>query len=133
MKEQNKLQYDEMMEAMIEVAKANMEIAEIEEDEYESEEIEDIFTPDCSTEIQEFFTEPTESEKYIIQQVSDRGAEGDGADMFLTFKIQDKVSGKIGFLEYSGRYGSWDSSEYYESYAVEPKEVMYIEYQRLGE
>ena len=132
MKERNRLQYEEMMEAMVEVAKANMEIDEIEEDD-EYNEIKDIFTPDCSTEIQDFYTEPTESEKYIIQQVSDRGAEGDGADMFLTFEIQDKVSGKIGFLEYSGRYSSWGSSEYYESYAVEPKEVMDIEYQRLGE
>lgn len=133
MKEQNRLSYEEMMGAMVEVAKANMEIDEIEEDDDEYNDIEDIFTTDCSTEIQEFFTEPTESEKYIIQQVSDRGAEGDGADMFLTFRIQDKVSGKIGYLEYSGRYSSWDSSEYYESYAVEPKEVMVIEYHRLGE
>ena len=129
MKEQNKLQYEEMMEAMVEVAKANMEIDEM--DDEDDEEIEDIFTPYCSTEIQDFFTEPTESEKYIIQQVSDRGAEGDGADMFLTFKIQDKVSGKIGYLEYSGRYSSWVSSEYDDAYAVEPKEVMIIKYQRV--
>ena len=129
MKEQNKLQYEEMMEAMVEVAKANMEIDEM--DDEDDEEIEDIFTPYCSTEIQEFFTEPTESEKYIIQQVSERGAKGDGADMFLTFKIQDKVSGKIGYLEYSGRYSSWVSSEYDDAYAVEPKEVMIIKYQRV--
>lgn len=123
--EENRLSYNEMMEAMIEVAKANMDLEEIEE-------IEDVFTPNCGTEIQEYFTEPTESEKYIIQQVSDRGAEGDGADMFLTFKIQDKVTGKMGYLEYSGRYSSWDSSDYDESYAVEPKEVTVIQYQRLG-
>ena len=129
MKEQNKLQYEEMMEAMVEVAKANMEINEM--DDEDDEEIEDIFTPYCSTEIQEYFSEPTESEKYIIQQVSERGAEGDGADMFLTFKIQDKVSGKIGYLEYSGRYSSWVSSEYDDAYAVEPKEVMIIKYQRV--
>ncbi len=129
---ENKLSYNEMMEAMIEVAKANMDLDEIEDEEYESGEIEDIFTPYCSTDIQEYFTDPTESEKYIIQQVSDRGAEGDGADMFLTFKIQDKISGKMGYLEYSGRYSSWDSSEYDDAYAVEPKKVTVIQYQRLG-
>ncbi len=92
-----------------------------------------IFYPDCSTAIDEYFLEPEESEKYIAEQVDQRGSEGDGAEMFLVFKITNKETNEIGYIEYSGRYSSWSDSEYYKCYAVEPKEVMVIEYVKVQE
>ena len=51
--------------------------------------------------------------------------------MFLTFKITNKETGNIGYLEYNGRYSSWDSSYYDECYVVQPKEVTVIQYNRV--
>lgn len=120
---------EEMIAAMIEVATVNNYVAD-EDDEDAT--FEDVFTPDCSTwPLKGYFTRTTESNKYIVEQVSKRGSEGDGADMFLTFKITNKETGKIGYLEYSGRYSSWDSSYYDERYMVEPEEVTVIQYNRV--
>lgn len=117
---------EEMYQAMIEVATFNEYIPD--EDDVEAT-FEDVFIPDVeSYKLEEYFTEPTESEKYIVQQVSERGSEGDGAEMFLTFKITDKETNAIGYLEYSGRYSSWDSSYYENRYIVQPREVTIIEY-----
>lgn len=119
---------EQMISAMIEVATFNEYIPDEDDDEAT---FEDVFTTECADCIEEYFTEPTESEKYIVQQVSDRGSEGDGAEMFLTFKITDKESNTVGYLEYSGRYSSWDSSSYDDSYVVLPEEVTVIQYNRI--
>lgn len=117
---------EQMISAMIEVATFNEYIPDEDDDEAT---FEDAFTTDVeSYKLEGYFTKPTESEKYIVQQVSDRGAEGDGADMFLTFKITDKETNTVGYLEYCGRYSSWDSSYYENSYVVQPREVTIIEY-----
>ena len=129
MKEYKGLTEEEMVAAMIEVATFKEYVPDEDDDEVT---FEDDFTPDVeSYKLEEYFTRPTESDKYIVEQVSERGSEGDGADMFLTFKITDKETGKIGFLEYNGRYSSWNSSFYDERYIVEPKEVTVIQYNRV--
>ena len=122
---------EEMYQAMIEVATFNEYIADEDDDEAT---FEDVFTPDVeSYTLEAYFTEPTESDKYIVEQVSERGSEGDGAEMFLTFKITNKETNVVGYLEYSGRYSSWDSSYYENSYIVQPREVTIIEYAQLQE
>ena len=117
---------EEMIEALYSVAKENGYFDGNSRDE-------DIFYTDCGTEIDEYFLEPEESEKYIVEQVDQRGSEGDGAEMFLVFKITNKETNEIGYIEYSGRYSSWSDSEYYKCYAVQPKEVMVIEYVKVQE
>ena len=120
---------EQMISAMIEVATFNEYIPDEDDDEAT---FEDVFTPECSAwRLEEYFTEPTESEKYIVQQVSEIGGEGDGAEMFLTFEITDKETNTVGYLEYSGRYSSWDSSSYDDSYVVLPEEVTVIQYNRI--
>lgn len=120
---------EEMVQAMIEVAIANGYTTDEDDEEMA---FEDVFSPECSAwRLEEYFTIQTESEKYIVEQVSERGGEGDGAEMFLTFKITDKEYENSGFLEYSGRYSSWDSSEYYDRYVVEPREVTVVQYNRI--
>ena len=119
---------EQMISAMIEVATFNEYTPDEDDDEVT---FEDVFMTECADYMEEYFTEPTESEKYIVEQVSDRGSEGDGAEMFLTFKITDKESNTVGYLEYSGRYSSWDSSSYDDSYVVLPEEVTVIQYNRI--
>ena len=122
---------EEMLSAMIEVATFNEYIPDEDDDEAT---FEDVFIPDVeSYKLEAYFTKPTESEKYIVQRVSERGCEGDGAGMFLTFKITDKETDAVGYLEYCGRYSSWDSSYYENSYIVQPREVTIIEYVQLQE
>ena len=129
MKEYKGLTEEQMIAAMVEVATFKEYVADEDDDEAT---FEDVFTPECSDWLlEEYFTETTESEKYIVEQVSDRGSEGDGAEMFLTLKITDKETGNTGYLEYSGRYSSWDSSYYDECYVVEPEEVTVIQYNRI--
>ena len=117
---------EEMIEALYSVAKENGYFDGNSQDE-------DIFYTDCGTEIDEYFLESEESEKYIAEQVDQRGSEGDGAEMFLVFKITNKETNEIGYIEYSGRYSSWSDSEYYKCYSVQPKEVMVIEYVKAQE
>lgn len=129
MKEYKGLTEEQMISAMIEVATVNGYTPDEDDDEVT---FEDDFTPDVeSYKLEGYFTRPTESDKYIVERVSERGSEGDGAEMFLTFKITNKETGKIGYLEYSGRYSSWDSSYYDERYIVEPEEVTVIQYNRV--
>ena len=119
---------EEMVQAMIEVAIANDYTADEDDDEAT---FEDVFSPECSAwRLEKYFIRPTESEKYIVEQVSERGGEGDGAEMFLTFKITDKETNTVGYLEYSGRYSSWDSSYYDEYYVVLPQEVTVVQYMK---
>ena len=51
--------------------------------------------------------------------------------MFLTFYIKSLTEEAEGYLEFYGRYSSWDSSYYYDSYAVKPKEVTVTIYKRV--
>ena len=117
---------EEMVQAMVEVAIANDYTAD------EEMTFEDVFSPECSAwRLEAYFTKPTESEKYIVEQVSERGGEGDGAEMFLTVKITDKETKEEYFIEFFGRYSSWDRSTYHRSYVVEPYQVMVTFYREV--
>ena len=71
------------------------------------------------------------TENFEVTVASDRGSEGDGAEMFLTFCIKSLKEEAKGFLEFYGRYSSWDSSYYYDSYVVKPEEVKVIQYTKV--
>ena len=72
-----------------------------------------------------------ENNLFAVEVVDVRGAEGDGADMFLTLKITDKETGEEQYIEFEGRYSSWDSSNYYNSYLVEPYQEMVTFYRPI--
>lgn len=74
-----------------------------------------------------------ECDLYCVEVESIRGAEGDGAEMFLTVKITDKETREEYFIEFFGRYSSWDSSSYYKSYVVEPYQQMVTFYRPIPE
>lgn len=116
----------EMIQALAEVAL----IAEIEG--FEDYELDGIIS-ELDSEISAYQLEEIsgETETYKVQCESNRGGEGDGADMFYTFLIQNKTDGAYGYFEYSGRYSSWDSSYYYDCYVVEPVQVMVTQYKRV--
>lgn len=63
---------------------------------------------------------------YKVQIVETRGGEGDGASMYCVVKITGKDD--EGYIEFEGRYSSWDSSYYDNVYAVTPQETMVIKY-----
>ena len=72
-----------------------------------------------------------ECDSYVVEVESIRGSEGDGAEMFLTIKITDKEDKEEYFIEFFGRYSSWDSSRYYKSYVVEPYQEMVTFYREV--
>ena len=72
-----------------------------------------------------------ENENYKTEVEDVRGSEGDGAEMFLTLKITDKETEEIQYIEFQGRYSSWDSSNYYNSYLVEPYQEMVTFYRQI--
>ena len=75
-----------------------------------------------------------ECDLYCVEVESIRGAEGDGAEMFLTIKITDKETREEYFVEFFGRYSSWDSSRwYYRSYVVEPYQELVTFYRPIPE
>lgn len=117
----------EMLQALAEVAL----IAEIEC--FEDYELDDILSELQCDEIPEYKLEEIygETENYKVLCEDNRGGKGDGADMFYTFLIQNKIDGAYGYLEFSGRYSSWDSSYYDECYVVQPEEVMVTQYKRI--
>ena len=87
---------------------------------------------DLYSDITSYFTGELDGTVHVVvTSESSRGSEGDGADMFLTFKITDKETDAIGYLEYSGRYRSWDSSSYDDFYFVQLEEVMITQYTRI--
>lgn len=49
----------------------------------------------------------------------------------MTLKITDKETSEETYIEFSGRYSSWDSSEYRYSHLVEPYQEMVTFYRRL--
>ena len=117
----------EMIDALAEVM-LTCEIDDIEEYTFEdavreldSDEIADYMLSEISG----------KTENFEVTVASDRGSEGDGAEMFLTFCIKSLKEEAKGFLEFYGRYSSWDSSYYYDSYVVKPEEVMVIQYKRV--
>lgn len=116
----------EMIQALAEVAL----IAEIEGfEDYELDEI--IYELDSEIPAYKLEEISGETETYKVKCENIRGAEGDGADMFYTYLIQNKIDGAYGYLEFSGRYSSWDSSYYYDCYVVEPVEVLVTQYKRV--
>lgn len=72
-----------------------------------------------------------ENNLFTVEVEDVRGSEGDGADMFLTLKITDKETGEEQYIEFEGRYSSWDSSNYYNSYLVEPYQEMVTFYRPI--
>lgn len=116
----------EMIQALAEVAL----IAEIEG--FEDYELDGIIS-ELDSEISAYKLEEIsgETENYKVICEDNRGGEGDGADMFYTFLVQNKTDGAYGYLEFSGRYSSWDSSYYDECYIVEPVQVMVTQYKRV--
>lgn len=116
----------EMIQALAEVALAS------EVEGFEDYELEDILS-ELQNEIPAYSLEEIygETENYKVICEDNRGGEGDGADMFYTFFIKNKITGSTGYLEFSGRYSSWDSSYYDECYVVEPVEVMVTQYKRI--
>lgn len=72
-----------------------------------------------------------ECDDYAVKVESVRGSEGDGADMFLTISIADKNTADKWYIEFRGRYSSWDSSSYYKSYVVEPYQEMVTFYREI--
>jgi hypothetical protein len=117
----------EMIQALAEVALTS------EVEGFEDYELEDILSELQCNEISEYKLEEIygETENYEVKCEDNRGGEGDGADMFYTFFIKNKITGIIGYLEFSGRYSSWDSSYYDECYEVQPVEVMVTQYKRV--
>lgn len=128
MKNYTGLTVEEMLEALAEVIVAHG----VEDcDELTVEEALDLLMSD---DVPDYHLESIrcgETEAYIVECVSTRGSEGDGADMFCTFKITDKEYENTGYIEFSGRYSSWDSSYYDERYVVEPEEITVIQYNRI--
>lgn len=72
-----------------------------------------------------------ENDNYRVEVESMRGSEGDGAKMFLTVKITDKSDKEEYFIEFFGRYSSWDSASYHKSYLVEPYLEMVTFYREI--
>lgn len=72
-----------------------------------------------------------ENNLFTVEVEDVRGSEGDGADMFLTLKIIDKETSEEQYIEFEGRYSSWDSSNYYNSYLVEPYQEMVTFYREV--
>ena len=71
-----------------------------------------------------------ESDGFKVEVESVRGSEGDGADMFLTIKVTDKETNEEQYIEFAGRYSSWDSSIYSGSYLVEPYQELVTFYRK---
>lgn len=119
---------EEMLEALAEAIVAHG----IEDsDEMSKEEALDLLNEDDIPDYKLESIRGGETDNYIVECVSTRGSEGDGADMFCTFKIIDKEYENTGYLEFTGRYSSWDSSYYDEHYIVLPEEVTVIQYKRI--
>ena len=85
---------------------------------------------DLSSDITGYFTgELDGTANVVVTSESSRGSEGDGAEMFRTFKI--KTEQEEVYVEFSGRYSSWDSSSYDDFYFVQPEQVMVTQYKRI--
>ena len=85
---------------------------------------------DLYSDITSYFTgELDDTVQVVVTSESSRGSEGDGADMYRTFKI--KTEQEEVYVEFSGRYSSWDSSYYDEFYFVQPEEVIVTQYKRI--
>ena len=85
---------------------------------------------DLYSDITSYFTgELDDTVHVVVTSESSRGSEGDGADMYRTFKI--KTEQEEVYVEFSGRYSSWDSSSYDDFYFVQPEQVMVTQYKRI--
>ena len=85
---------------------------------------------DLYSDITSYFTGELDGTVHVVvTSESSRGSEGDGADMYRTFKI--KTEQEEVYVEFSGRYSSWDSSYYDEFYFVQPEEVIVTQYKRI--
>ena len=82
---------------------------------------------DLYSDITSYFT--GELDGVVVTSESSRCSEGDGAEIYRTFKI--KTETEECYVEFSGRYSSWDSSSYDDFYFVQPEQVMVTQYKRI--
>ena len=68
---------------------------------------------------------------YTAEKVDSGGAEGDGAVVWVVFKIKRLSDNTEAYIKFNGRYSSWDSSYYNDSYLVQPEEVMVIKWKAI--
>lgn len=75
-----------------------------------------------------------ETENYKVEFEADGGWEGDWAEMWQVFKVEDKKAKEIFYVRYTGQYSSWDSN-YWEDYPtlVEPRQVVVTQYFKIEE
>lgn len=124
------LSYKETIEGLAEAIWINRDECEI-IDVYDldsQEAVEAELLSEVDTSLQECDFEKFEN--YKIEKVDSGGAEGDGAEMYIVFKVIRISDNAESFIQFSGRYSSWDSSYYHESYLVQPEEVMVIQWKR---
>ena len=68
---------------------------------------------------------------YVAEKVDSGGAEGDGAETWVVFKVKRLSDNTEAYIKFNGRYSSWDSSYYNDSYLVQPEEVMVIKWKAI--
>ena len=68
---------------------------------------------------------------YTAEKVDSGGAEGDGAETWVVFKIKRLSDNTEAYIKFNGRYSSWDSSYYNDSFLVQPEEVMVIKWKAI--
>ena len=92
------------------------------------DELESTLSGDVGSELQ--YCNLKKFKNYKAKVVDSGGAEGDGAEMFCVFKVTRLSDNAENFIEFFGRYSSWDSS-YYDDYSlVEPEEYVAIKWNR---
>ena len=94
------------------------------------EEVEDILrSTEISTSLDYSYFEKFSD--YTAQKVDSGGGEGDGAETWVVFKVKRLSDGTEAYIKFNGRYSSWDSSYYNDSYLVNPEEVMVIKWKAI--
>lgn len=67
----------------------------------------------------------------LIENVENRGGEGDGAQMWQTIRTTEP-NGTVRYFERTGRFSSWGADEgWSELYEVEPYETIVTRYKKL--
>lgn len=65
-----------------------------------------------------------ETSEFIVDVIEDNyDSAQDNAEITLIFRITRKSDNQIGYLQFKGRYSSWDSSAYYCCDVVYPRKV----------
>lgn len=64
-----------------------------------------------------------------VEEVQQRGGEGEGDDYWRVYKIE--TQDKDLYVKFDGRYTSYDGAEYTSWFFVVPKEVVVIQYEAV--